>query len=85
MSENRFDQIIELHDEISKRYKEFETTTGNLPPVVILNELRYALRALVRILKLSPIDPDLNEEKKEMLIKHFRKRCMDYAMHTMIC
>ena len=37
------------HDVLAKRFKLYEQRVGQLPPVEVLNELRYALRAAIRV------------------------------------
>ena len=40
----------ELHNRLARRLKEYEQTVGHLPPIEVLNELRYALRASIELL-----------------------------------
>ena len=42
-------EITRLHNVVAKCFKEYEQRIGRLPPVEVLNELRYALRAMVEI------------------------------------
>ena len=45
-----FKRIITLHNKLAKRLKEFESVDKNIP-IEILNEYRYACRALVEALE----------------------------------
>ena len=45
--------LLDLHKKLAIRYKEYETVDGEIPPVVVLNEMRYALRACVKLLNLA--------------------------------
>ena len=58
--------IIELHAKIAKRYKQFETTDGEIPPLVVLNEMRYALRAMIKIFALASFN-DLDQKQQHDL------------------
>ena len=58
--------IAELHAKIAKRYKQFETTDGEIPPLVVLNEMRYALRAMIKILALASFN-DLDQKQQHDL------------------
>lgn len=63
-------ELINLHSKLVTRFKEYETATGELPSsgthetnVVVLNEMRYALRATVKILDYASFDK-LNQEQQ---------------------
>lgn len=43
-------EFTSLHDTLARRLKEYEQATGELPPVEVLNEIRYALRAALELL-----------------------------------
>ena len=43
-------ELTSLHDTLARRLKEYEQATGELPPVEVLNEIRYALRAALELL-----------------------------------
>lgn len=50
VSRQQLDEALVLHANLATRYKQYETTDGELPPIVVLNEMRYALRAAVKLL-----------------------------------
>jgi len=55
MDKNTIDRIVELHNKLSGRFKEYENCVGEHPSLDVLNEFRYALRALMELLaKLPP-------------------------------
>lgn len=43
-------ELTSLHNALARRLKEYEQATGELPPVEVLNETRYALRAALELL-----------------------------------
>ena len=43
-------ELTSLHDALARRLKEYEQATGEFPPVEVLNETRYALRAALELL-----------------------------------
>ena len=45
-------EFARLHDVLAKHFKEYEQQVGRLPPIEVLNELRYALRASIELLNL---------------------------------
>ena len=58
MANEKIDAIIELHGEVARRYKQYELAIGEHPPVPVLNELRYALRAIVIVLAKETVGCD---------------------------
>lgn len=44
-------EIIGLHGKLAKRIKQFESSLEIYPPKEVLNELRYALRAVIELLE----------------------------------
>ena len=48
-----FTEISDLHDALAQRLKEYEQATGESPPLEVLNEMRYALRAAIELLALG--------------------------------
>ena len=64
MPTERLGDIVGLHKKLATRYKQFETTDGQTPPVVVLNEMRYALRAIVKLLNQASFT-HLDEDEKE--------------------
>ena len=63
---NGIEDILDLHKKLATRYKEYETTDGELPPIVVLNEMRYALRAIVKILGQASFEHLSEEEQKTL-------------------
>ena len=57
-------ELTSLHDALARRLKEYEQATGEFPPVEVLNEIRYALRAALELLTLKegPIPEDDSSE-----------------------
>ena len=43
-------ELTSLHNTFARRLKEYEQATGEFPPVEVLNEIRYALRAALELL-----------------------------------
>ncbi|OQX29889.1 MAG: hypothetical protein B0D92_01275 [Spirochaeta sp. LUC14_002_19_P3] len=43
--------LIDSHKKISVRQKQYETAGNAFPPIEVLNELRYALRAIIKLLE----------------------------------
>ena len=46
---NKTREIVEFHNKLAVRFKEYETADGALPSLVVLNEMRYALRAIIKL------------------------------------
>jgi len=42
-------ELIDLHDELACRLKEYEHRAGKCPPIDVLNELRYAFRGVIEL------------------------------------
>ena len=84
--DDKINEIIELHEEISRRYKEFENITGESPPVVVLSELRYALRALIKLLQLGPCTEPASEEERSLSDKALQETLhgLRNAYHDMV-
>lgn len=57
-------ELTSLHNALARRLKEYEQATGEFPPVEVLNEIRYALRAALELLavKEGPIPEDDSSE-----------------------
>ncbi len=47
---NSTEKIVTLHGKLAKRLKQYEQITGEHPPITVLSELRYTLRAVIVIL-----------------------------------
>lgn len=77
--------ILELHKKVVERFKEFETTDGETPPIVVLNELRYALRASMKLLALATF-ADLSTEQEETLHKSIQEthHALRNAYHDLV-
>lgn len=43
-------ELTRLHNALARRLKEYEQATGEFPPIEVLNETRYALRAALELL-----------------------------------
>jgi len=56
VSADKLGGILGLHKNLAVRYKEYETADGDVPPVVVLNEMRYALRATMKLLSQASFD-----------------------------
>lgn len=50
------DDAIALHRNVATRFKEYELTDGEMPPPVVLNELRYGLRASMKLVNMASFD-----------------------------
>lgn len=67
-------EIIPLHEKLAERFKQFENVDGDYPPTVVLNEMRYSLRAAVKVIDQASFDhvtdteelSTLNESLQEM-------------------
>lgn len=68
-------EITRLHNVVAKCFKEYEQRIGRLPPVEVLNELRYALRAMVEILQLDQCGGD-STQRRELLAR---------VQHALLC
>ena len=55
-------EVGELHNRLARRFKEYEQTVGHLPPIEVLNELRYALRASIELLGTQAEDAELTSK-----------------------
>lgn len=62
------------HNALVERFKLYEQRIGQLPPVEVLNELRYALRAAVEFIDLRHT-PNPSAEREQELIAR-----MDHAL-----
>lgn len=51
--------LIDLHNQLSGRLKEYEQHTGKSPPIEVLNELRYAFRAAIELHNSSDVEDGL--------------------------
>jgi hypothetical protein len=63
--QKNINEITELHTKLAIRFKEYETTDGELPPLVVLNEMRYALRAVIKLLKQASFSHLSTDEEKD--------------------
>ena len=57
-------EFVRLHNLLAERIKEYEQVVGRLPPIEVLNELRYALRAAMELLAASGKHSDRELELK---------------------
>ena len=62
------------HDALTERFKLYEQRVGQLPPVEVLNELRYALRAAIEFITLRDAPNPSAERERELIAR------MDHAL-----
>lgn len=65
-------QLVEIHNDLAKRVKQYEQHTGELPPLEVLNEMRYGFRAVMELLEYRDqvgVAPDVEANLMER-IKH---------------
>lgn len=62
------------HNAFAERFKLYEQQVGELPPVEVLNELRYALRAAIEFISQQGAPRDHTERERELLAR------MDHAL-----
>ncbi|KAI9134988.1 hypothetical protein [Acaryochloris sp. CCMEE 5410] len=58
------EDALELHKKLGTRYKEYETTDGEFPDIVVLNEMRYALRAAIKLLDQASFEHLSDEDRQ---------------------
>lgn len=67
-------EITNLHNLFCKRLKEYEQATDEFPPIEVLNEIRYALRAALELLAakegLTSPEGDSSEDELAVRILH---------------
>lgn len=54
-------ELVAAHNALAKRFKTYEQVVDELPPVEVLNELRYALRAALELLALKDASSSSHE------------------------
>jgi len=69
-------RIIALHKKVSKRIKEYETYLNEFPPIAVLNEMRYAFRAIIEYLEIQDKGSDPENSADLALQK---------ANHALLC
>ena len=57
------------HNALAERFKLYEQRVGELPPVEVLNELRYALRAAIEFIVRDAPNPS-GEREQELIATH---------------
>ena len=63
-------ELASLHDTLARRLKEYEQATGELPPVEVLNEIRYALRAALELLAVKEgLIPEGGSSEAELSVR----------------
>lgn len=72
IDKNKIDRIVELHNKLTGKFKEYENCVGKHPPLDVLNELRYALRALMEFLARLP--PNVYEGQANDELDHLAER-----------
>ena len=70
----RVRNLVAQHNALAERFKRYEQGVGELPPVEVLNELRYALRAAIEFIALRDA-PTRDPEREGELIAR-----MDHAL-----
>ena len=86
MPDYSLSRIIHLHKKVSGRFKQYEQAICNYPPPDVLNEFRYALRALIEILELFE-NNSIDEEKKKADFEHAEEKvhhALQCAYHDLI-
>lgn len=53
MIDKRLSRIVELHAKLARRVKEYEQAVDSFPPTEVLNEMRYALRAVLELWEIN--------------------------------
>ena len=66
--------LVAQHNALAKRFKLYEQRVGELPPVAVLNELRYALRAAIEFIALQDAPTAHTEREQELIVR------MDHAL-----
>ena len=72
-------EFVRLHNLLAERIKEYEQAVGRLPPIEVLNELRYALRAAVELLA----DPS-NESDRVLELRARIHHALLCAYHDLV-
>ncbi|MEW8577292.1 MAG: hypothetical protein AB2562_06065 [Candidatus Thiodiazotropha sp.] len=75
-------KIISLHGKVARRFKEYEHKTSEHPPIEVVNELRYALRAVIVLLG-HCTDPIINDADVDSEIE--AGDAFERAMHALYC
>lgn len=52
----KLNEALDIHANLAIRYKQYETADGEIPPLVVLNEMRYALRSAAKLLSQASFD-----------------------------
>lgn len=66
--------LVAQHNALAERFKVYEQRVGELPPVEVLNELRYALRAAVEFIGLRDAPTKKPEREQQLMAR------MDHAL-----
>ena len=66
--------LVAQHNALAERFKLYEQRVGELPPVEVLNELRYALRAAIEFIALQDEPATLTDHEQELIAR------MDHAL-----
>lgn len=63
-------ELANLHNAFARRLKEYEQATGEFPPVEVLNESRYALRAALELLAVKEgLVPEGDSSEAELSVR----------------
>lgn len=81
----RISDLAAAHDALAERFKTYEQVVDELPPVEVLNELRYALRAALELLALKEAAAPRHEstEKERELIARL-DHALKCASHDLV-
>ena len=66
--------LVAQHNALAERFKLYEQRVRELPPVEVLNELRYALRAAIEFIALKDAPNDHAQRQQELIAR------MDHAL-----
>ena len=62
-------KLVAQHNALAERVKLYEQRVGELPPVEVLNELRYALRAAIEFIALQDAPRGNGEREQELIAR----------------
>lgn len=74
--DKKLTRIIELHAKLARRVKEYDQILDSFPPIEVLNEIRYALRAILELWEINN-----QAEVDEHAFAHAEER----TYHALLC
>ncbi|MCY4212581.1 MAG: hypothetical protein OXF68_03035 [Gammaproteobacteria bacterium] len=80
-------EFTRLHNVLTERFKDYEQRVGRLPPVEVLNEIRYAFRATIELLALrneKSVGEDEGKQKREAELKARILHALLCAYHDLV-